>query len=68
MCQNNGNLLAVGGRDKNVKIFDKRGSKIVQSSFDGIHTGIYLDLFNNIILILLIALRLDLLCEMESKW
>ena len=30
-------MLAVGGQDKNVKIFDKRESKIVQT-FDGIHT------------------------------
>ena len=30
-------MLAAGGSDKNVKIFDKRVSKIVQT-FDGIHT------------------------------
>ena len=30
-------MLATGGWDKNVKIFDKRESKIVQT-FDGIHT------------------------------
>ena len=31
-------MLATGGEDKNVKIFDKRKSQIVQT-FDGIHTG-----------------------------
>ena len=31
-------MLAAGSTDKNVKIFDKRESKIVQT-FDGIHTG-----------------------------
>mgnify|MGYP003878772427 FL=1 len=31
-------MLAAGGWDENVKIFDKRESKIVQT-FDGIHTG-----------------------------
>ena len=30
-------ILAAGGQMKNVKIFDKRESKIVQT-FDGIHT------------------------------
>ena len=30
-------MLAAGGQDKKVKIFDKRESKIVQT-FDGIHT------------------------------
>ena len=37
VCQSNGNMLVTGGRDENVKIFDKRESKIVQT-FDGIHT------------------------------
>ena len=36
VCQSNGNLLAAGGDDKNVKIFDKRESKIVRT-FYGIH-------------------------------
>mgnify|MGYP003877965675 FL=1 len=31
-------MLAAGGWDNNVKIFDKRESKIVQT-FDGIHTS-----------------------------
>ena len=31
-------MLAAGGWDENVKIFDKRESKIVQT-FDDIHTG-----------------------------
>ena len=38
VCPENGNLLASGGEDNNVKIFDKRESKIVRT-FDGIHTG-----------------------------
>ena len=31
-------MLAAGGSDKNVRIFDKRESKIVQT-FDDIHEG-----------------------------
>lgn len=38
VCPNNGNLLASGGQDENIKIFDKRQSKIVQT-FDDIHNG-----------------------------
>ena len=38
VCQSNGNLLASGGGNMAVKIFDKREAKIVQT-FDGIHKG-----------------------------
>ena len=38
VCQSDGNMLASGGTDGQVKIFDKRESKIVQT-FDGIHTS-----------------------------
>ena len=38
ICQSNGNILVAGGIYKNVRIFDKRGSKIVQT-FDDIHNG-----------------------------
>ena len=38
VCQSDGNMLATGGKDENVKIFDKREYKIVQT-FDGIHPG-----------------------------
>jgi WD40 repeat protein len=38
VCQSNGNLLASGGDDKAIKIFDKRESKIVKT-FQGIHSG-----------------------------
>ena len=44
VCQSNGNILVTGGMDENVKIFDKRESKIVQT-FDGIHTS-NISLFN----------------------
>jgi hypothetical protein len=36
--QSDGNLLASGGMDKNIKIYDRRESKIVKT-FDGIHSG-----------------------------
>ena len=36
VCQSNGNLLALSGMDKKVKIFDKRESKIIQE-FGRIH-------------------------------
>ncbi len=38
VCQSNGNLLASGGGDKVIKIFDKRESKIVQT-FEGVHSS-----------------------------
>ena len=41
-------MLAASGNDKNVKIFDKRESKIV-NTFDGIHKG-NIFLFNKLFL------------------
>ncbi len=38
VCQSNGNLLASGGQDSIIKIFDKRGSKIVKT-FQGVHSS-----------------------------
>lgn len=38
VCQNNPNLLASGGEEFNVKIFDRRESKIVEI-FEKIHSG-----------------------------
>ena len=38
VCQSDGNLLASGGEDRNIKICDKRESKIVRT-FDKIHGG-----------------------------
>lgn len=47
VCPNNGNLLASGGDDRNIKIFDKRVSTIVKT-FDHIHSGMDLQFFFNI--------------------
>ena len=45
VCQNDGNLLAVGGGTfGNIKIFDKRESKIIKT-FDLVHSSNNLDLF-----------------------
>ena len=38
VCPNNGNLLVSSCGYENMKIFDKRNSKIVRT-FDRIHTG-----------------------------
>ena len=38
ICETNGNLLASGGRDATIKIFDKRRAKIVKT-FGDIHAG-----------------------------
>ena len=38
VCQSDGNLLASGGGDENIKIYDRRESKIVRI-FDDIHSG-----------------------------
>ncbi len=37
VCQSNGNLLASGGQDKAIKIFDKREPKIVKT-FEAVHS------------------------------
>ena len=44
VCQSDGNMLASGDSNKQLKIFDKRKSKIVQT-FDGIHTGNFCFIF-----------------------
>ena len=38
-------MLALGGKDKQVKIFDKRKSQVVKA-FDGVHTSNLFYLFN----------------------
>ena len=47
VCQSDGNILVSGGTERQVKIFDKRKSKIAQT-FDNIHTGNIFDLFNKL--------------------
>ena len=42
VCQNDGNLLASGGIDRDIKIFDKRESKIIKT-FDPVQKGKNLD-------------------------
>lgn len=41
VCQSNGNLLASGGWDADVRIIDKRASKIVKT-FEGLNYGKFL--------------------------
>lgn len=38
VCKNNGKLLASGGTDADIKIYDRRENKIVRT-FDNIHTS-----------------------------
>ena len=38
VCPNDGNLLASGGIERSLKIFDKRESKITKN-FEGVHDG-----------------------------
>ena len=38
MCPTNANLLASGGSDKSIKIYDRRESQIIKT-YDGIHHG-----------------------------
>ena len=55
VCQSNGNLLASGGCDRTIKIFDKRKSMFVQT-FDSIRTqGIFFNLFNKLLLFQLVG-------------
>ena len=61
-CQSKGKLLGLGGWDNNVKIFDKRKSKIFQT-FDGSHKR-----FNKLIFrYQYYFFRMDQLYKMESK-
>mgnify|MGYP003876923619 CR=1 FL=1 len=40
VCRSDCNLLAAGGRDNNLKIYDRRESRIVKIFGDGLHEGI----------------------------
>ena len=60
VCQSNGNLVASGGNDQLVKIFDKRESKIVRT-FGGIHESNIFYLFNRSFLTCCYCLFLDLI-------
>lgn len=37
-CPSNGNLIASGGEDKSIKLYDKRSSRIVKI-FNELHEG-----------------------------
>ena len=39
VCQSNGNLLAAGGGEMVVKVFDKRESRFIKKFDDGAHSG-----------------------------
>ncbi len=40
VCPRDANLLAAGGHDYNVKVYDRRESKIVKTFGDGLHSSI----------------------------
>ena len=60
-----GNLLASCGNAKDIKIFDKRESKIIKT-FDGVHSGDNLDLLKKRLNVCLFS-RGYYMCEMESE-
>ena len=67
VCPTDANLLVSGGTDCDIKIYDRRESKIVKI-FAGIHSGkICLDT-NNIIHLTLQYIRLDQMRSMEAEW
>ena len=39
VCPDDENLLAAGGKDNNVKIYDRRESRIVKTFGDELHSG-----------------------------
>lgn len=74
VCQNNGNLVAAGGTDKSIHIFDKRELKVVDT-FDDIHLGMVSKLFcfnpctdySCFSFLTCENYRVHTLCEVESK-
>ena len=63
VCQGDGNLLVAGGGDLSIKVIDRRESRIVKT-FSKCHSG---EKYSQLSIFTL-KLRLDQLCEMESKW
>ena len=67
VCPIDANLVASGGGDCDIKIVDRRESKIVKV-FDNIHTGVYSSLDTREMMYLTHLIRVYRLCSVELNW